>query len=355
LSSKSRHLSPAWKLFRASERSNIPLSMILELTRRCHLRCVHCYLEGSREPDSPELSTREWKNVLLQLKDSGCMYLAFTGGEVLLRPDIMDLARFARRLAFNLRIFTTAHGLTPVQARGMAALGVDRVDVSLYGRPKTHAAVTGSTSAFEGSLRGINHLRRAGVRVVLKAPLMSLNVEDRAWLLDFARKRGLLCSFDPTLAPRNNGALDNLDLRLPPAKLDEVFSDPRLTTPEEIEGGRAFQSGDYEDFLCSAGRNTGAIGPSGDVFPCLQWPVSCGNVRFHDFGEIWKGSMTLAGIRKLKDLPARDADPGSDGIPIYRNNCPGIASIESGDPLKPVPYDRQVQDSEWKAKERIPR
>ncbi|MFH2204594.1 MAG: radical SAM protein [Elusimicrobiota bacterium] len=341
-------LSPAWQLFKLSDENFVPLAMILELTRRCHLRCVHCYLDETQEPGDAdelrrmrkeELTAKEWKGVLKQLADAGCMYLALTGGEVFLRPDTLEIAHYARELAFNVRIFTTAMHVNEEIAGELAAMGIDRVDVSLYGRKQTHAAVTRCARAFDRSVRGIKVLRAAGTRVAIKVPLMTLNAVDRHWLQDFAQELGARCLFDPTLTPRNSGKKNNLEHRLPAAELDEIFADPRITTRDNLAAVEEFQSGEYEDYLCSAGRNSGAIDPYGEVNPCLQWPVKCGNIRGEAFKDIWHGSSVLREIRELKHRKQ------TTGSAAYCNNCPGLAYLESGDALQPADYDMRVQDS----------
>jgi MoaA/NifB/PqqE/SkfB family radical SAM enzyme len=57
----------------------IPLYATLELTWRCNFRCVHCYQEGLRKRHD-ELTTREWKQLMDELVELGCLFLTLTGG-----------------------------------------------------------------------------------------------------------------------------------------------------------------------------------------------------------------------------------------------------------------------------------
>src|ERR1700758_1846144 len=78
----------------------IPLSVHLDVTYRCNERCSHCYLDHE---DKGEMTTEEIRGVLDQLADAGVFFLAFSGGEVFLRRDFLNLVEYARRLQFNLK------------------------------------------------------------------------------------------------------------------------------------------------------------------------------------------------------------------------------------------------------------
>ena len=85
----------------------------IELTYRCVERCIHCYIDDAPKfCAADELTTNEWKEVLRQLRDMGCVRVLLTGGEVLLRPDLCDIAEYATDLGLIVNIFTTGIGLT---------------------------------------------------------------------------------------------------------------------------------------------------------------------------------------------------------------------------------------------------
>ena len=77
---------------------NMPIEATLELTYRCNLKCIHCYVDCKDLPD--ELTFDEWRDVLDQLKAAGFIYLLFTGGEIMVRPDFLDIASYARSCGF---------------------------------------------------------------------------------------------------------------------------------------------------------------------------------------------------------------------------------------------------------------
>jgi MoaA/NifB/PqqE/SkfB family radical SAM enzyme len=84
-------------LQRATNGARVPLNGSFELTFRCNLRCIHCYI-----PDysgAGELSTGEVKRILSEAADEGCLWMLLTGGEVLSRRDFPEIYLHARRPA----------------------------------------------------------------------------------------------------------------------------------------------------------------------------------------------------------------------------------------------------------------
>src|SRR3989339_1369704 len=116
---------PSDALFQITRARDIPLLCTFEVTRSCNLRCRHCYLAPvTRARTNGELTTAEIKKTLRALAAAGTLMLTFTGGELFLRKDIIELCRFARSLSFDLRLFTNATLITESHARALSALSL---------------------------------------------------------------------------------------------------------------------------------------------------------------------------------------------------------------------------------------
>ena len=89
----------------------IPFKLDWELTYRCNLKCAHCYQTGLSYGE--ELSTKKIYSILDELASLGCLYITFTGGEILLRKDFLDIAQYARKKNFALRLFTNGTLIDP--------------------------------------------------------------------------------------------------------------------------------------------------------------------------------------------------------------------------------------------------
>lgn len=313
---------------------NIPVSVTIELTRRCPLSCRHCYLPETRGRSGPagELTTAQWEKILAQLAGAGGLYLVFTGGEPLLRPDLAELCRHAKKLKFDVRIFSTALGLTGELARELGEAGVSAFEISLYGRPPLHDSVTGKKGSFKASLAAARLLKKNGLKVKFKTPLMKINADQAAWLRKLARAGGFEISFDPTVTAANDGNGSALALRLSGAALAKAVK-PLVTAPDRGPGPAAGLSSAAAGFLCGAGRNVCAVGPGGELYSCLQLPVKLGDLTKRKFADLWKNSPWLKKWRRagVGDLKTCSSCAHLD----FCSRCPGVSLVEEGDPLAP--------------------
>ncbi|HEC49903.1 MAG TPA: 4Fe-4S cluster-binding domain-containing protein, partial [Candidatus Desulfofervidus auxilii] len=72
--------------------------VVWNCTRRCNLKCKHCYAQAEDKDFSNELTTEEGKQLIKDLATFGCPVLLFSGGEPLIRKDVLELAEYAAQL-----------------------------------------------------------------------------------------------------------------------------------------------------------------------------------------------------------------------------------------------------------------
>ena len=130
------------RLARQALARRIPCFGMFELTYRCNLECVHCYLAGGRS--TPELPTAEVKRLIAEAAEAGCFSLLLTGGEPFVRADFREIYLHAKKLGLLIFLFTNGSAIPadflPVLRRYPPAL----IDISLYGASEeTYARVTG--------------------------------------------------------------------------------------------------------------------------------------------------------------------------------------------------------------------
>jgi AdoMet-dependent heme synthase len=304
----------------------IPLSAHLDITWRCNERCVHCYLDHD---GVGEMTTSEIKEVLRQLAESGTFFLAISGGEPLLRRDFFEILEYARSLHFNVKLKTNAVMIGPKEAMRLRELGVEQVQISIYShRPEIHDAITKLPGSLKRSLAAIERLTAHGLKVSITNVLMQQNVSDAKAVQKLAKELGVAFVIDPTITPKLDGDRSILDLGLSNSALKEVFR------TEEFVG----DIGEFcapvgpvdEDVLdgysCSAGHTLVYISPFGDVYPCVQFPMPCGNLRTQTFDDIWQRSKPLNELRTVhvRDLPTCSTCSHAGSC----SRCPGLAYME---------------------------
>ena len=304
----------------------VPLSVHLDITYRCNERCEHCYLEHSGEN---ELSTGEIRAFLKQFADAGTLFLTISGGEPLLRRDCFEIIESARELNFNVKLKTNAVLIRERQARRLREAGVEQVQVSIYShKPEVHDAITKLPGSLSRSLEGIRLMRAAGLKVTLANVLMKSNARDFAGVQALADETGSQYTLDPTITPMLNGDTAILALSLPPEGLRAVFRDERLVgrVDEFCAPPAPIDDSIREGIPCSAGHTSCYVSPWGEVYPCVQFPLLCGNLREQPFSAIWNRSERLREVRAIRAKHLSTCSSCSHLGSCTR--CPGLAFME---------------------------
>lgn len=304
----------------------VPWAVHLDVTYRCNERCVHCYLDHD---DRGEMTTSEIKSVLDQLVQAGTFFLTFSGGEVFMRQDFLELVAYARRLLFNVKVKTNAAMIRERQAAQMRQLGVEQIQISVYShRPEIHDGITKLPGSLKKTIEAIRFLKSQGLKVVVANVLMTLNSTDQAGVHALARELGVSYTLDPTITPKIDGDTSILDLRIATSDLNAVLHNQDLVgnVDEYCAAPPAVSEDDMDGYSCSAGHTSVYISPYGDVFPCVQFPLPSGNVRRQKFLDIWNDSPALNEVRAIhaRDLPV--CSTCSHMATCTR--CPGLAYME---------------------------
>ena len=153
-----------------------PLSAMIEIADRCNEKCVHCYqVQGQKG----EMTTEEIFGVLDELAEMGVLFLTISGGEATLRKDFLDIVAYARKKKFAVKLFTNGLKVTRELASKLGELAVQEVQISLYSsHANVHDWVTNVPGSWEKTTAAARYLVDAGVKVVLKTPVMRINEDD---------------------------------------------------------------------------------------------------------------------------------------------------------------------------------
>ncbi len=267
-----------------------------ELTHACNLRCRHCYLDPAHRATG--CTFEEARRVLDQLREMGCLFLVFTGGEILLHPDFFAIAAYARRNSFALRLMTNGTLIDRATAARIADLDPVSVEMSLYASTAAlHDRITGVPGSFAATMAAAGHLRRHALRVVFKSLIMRENRDELPAMQACARRMGAEYLFDMTMVRRNDGSAAPLALKLTPDEMRQFFRDnPLSVRPVPEEAGLA----------CTAGMNTLFIDACLEVFPCIGLKLSLGKARDDCLRELWQEAPALKKLRGLKEEDFRE-------------------------------------------------
>lgn len=291
----SSSLASVKEFFRHVGDVRIPFSATLELTYRCNFECVHCYCVIDPAKTPHEMTTEEWKNVLDQLAGAGGLAVTITGGDPFVRKDFFEIAEYAREKRFAIKVLTNGSFLNERNAERLAALKPAHVSISLYGAtPETYAAVTGEARFFDASIAGIRRLKELGVRIQIKLPMLTESFHERHAMIALAKELGHSWRIDAEIGPKDDGNLSPLAHQLSDSQLAEYVREFESPLPATIERFKP------TDQLCRPGTASLAVGPYGDIYPCMQIKRSMGNLRERPFAEIWSESQELARVRAMR-------------------------------------------------------
>jgi radical SAM protein with 4Fe4S-binding SPASM domain len=286
--------------------------------------------------DRPELSTSEIRDILDQLAKAGTLYLTFSGGEIFIREDFLEIAEYARRLHFALRLMTNGTLINEHVADRVAALYPDRVSISIYSTtPEIHDGITLVPGSLARTIRAVKMLRDRKVKLSIGSVLMSQNVNNYLKVYELAQSMGASFRGDPRVTPRNDGDPFPLRFQINEDDLFRVWTDPIFTEqpknePEEFHSPGEFHSNDdWGDILCGAAHMSFYVSPYGDLYPCVQFPTLCGNLRSEFFQKIWYHSPQMLEVRST--LPSQLPICSKCNLVEHCRTCPGLAYIEEGD------------------------
>lgn len=290
--------------------------VVWNVTRRCNLKCVHCYAHAKDQPFEGELSTVEGKRVLDDLSEFGCPVILFSGGEPLMRPDLPELAAYAVQKGMRAVISTNGTLITPDVARDLKAIGLSYVGISLDGMEEVNDRFRGVKGAFQRAIEGIRSCRREGIKVGLRFTMNRLNGAEIPSIFDLLEEQDIprVCFYHLVYAGRGSKLMEedlsHVETR---AAVDLIMDRTRdlhlrgkakevLTVDNHADGPYVYlrllregspRSASVLELLKmnegnNSGRGIGCISWDGEVHADQFWRhYSFGNVREHPFSRIW--------------------------------------------------------------------
>jgi radical SAM protein with 4Fe4S-binding SPASM domain len=295
-----------------------PYLVALNLTRKCNLRCAHCYLDAGARADGGdgELSTDEVQRLIDDIADlSDETMVVLTGGEPLLRPDIYTLARHAAARGLMVVLGTNGVLLDARRVQALKDAGVQALGISLDSLdPTYHDRFRGVGGAWNKTLAGIEACRRSGLMFQIHFTVTDDNAHELDDVIAFAREAGasVLNVFFLVCTGRGAGVsnistevYERVLLRLAQAARDEDALLVRarcaphfkriaheLDPPLPITLAEGYEAGG-----CLAGTRYCRVTPTGEVTPCPYMEISAGSIRDRGFRDLWRDSPIFDRLR----------------------------------------------------------
>jgi 12,18-didecarboxysiroheme deacetylase len=303
--------------------------VVWNVTRRCNLKCVHCYAHAKDRADSNELDTAQGKQLIDDLADFGAPVILFSGGEPLVRKDLPELAGYAVENGMRAVISTNGTLIAAPMARTLKKIGLSYVGISLDGMQEVNDRFRGITGAFQSALRGIKNCQDAGIKVGLRFTINKFNVSEIPHIFKLVEEMDIprVCFYHLVYAGRgtelvaddltHEGTRNAVDLIINETRRLHAIGKPKevLTVDNHADGPYLYlrllkedpqRAKEVLELLQwnegnNSGRGIGCVSWDGEVYPDQFWRhLSLGNVLKRPFSEIWTDPSNPL-LQKLKE------------------------------------------------------
>jgi len=303
--------------------------VVWNATRACNLKCVHCYAQAKAQGQENELNTQQAKIMIDDLVEFGSPVLLFSGGEPLMRKDLVELAHYAVNQGLRAVISTNGTLIDRDKAKALKDIGLSYVGVSLDGMEEINDRFRGKKGAFQQALSGIRNCREVGLKVGLRFTINRLNAAEIPFIFDLLEREKIprVCFYHLVYSGRGSNLLDqDLDHEETRQAVDIIIERTQdlhergmdkevLTVDNHADGPYLYlkmlkqgnvRSPEVLELLKmnegnSSGRGIGCISWDGSVHADQFWRHhSFGNIKERPFSSIWT-DMTDPLMAKLKE------------------------------------------------------
>jgi heme d1 biosynthesis radical SAM protein NirJ len=336
--------------------------VIWNLTRRCNLKCRHCYTVSADVHFPGELSHDQAVATLDDLGRFGIPALILSGGEPLDRFDFFDLAKQARPLVRMLALSTNGTKIHGEIADRVAEIGFDYVGISIDGIGATNDWFRGVDGAFDDAVRGVRECKKRGIKVGLRFTLTRDNESQLPDLLKLCDDEGVDKFYLSHLVyagrgDKNRGedAVHDHTRRAMDILIDKAWNDASNGRPLDIVTGNNDADAVYlmnwaadlfeqdkldnlRDHLEAWGGNSSGLGVAnidhqGKVHPDTYWSdYTIGSVKDAAFSDLWTGDDPMLAQLRRRPRPLK----GRCGACAFQSVCGGNTRIRAlqltGDP-----------------------
>ncbi|MBI5399666.1 radical SAM protein [Candidatus Saganbacteria bacterium] len=309
--------------------------VVWNTTRSCNFRCRHCYTDSENKKYPGELTTEEGRNLIADLAAFKIPALLLSGGEPLVRPDLLALAQYAKNLGIRPTLSTNGSLIDEKMAEKVKQAGFTYVGISLDGLEKVNDEFRGVEGAFQRALAAFRNCRAVEQKVGLRLTLTKHTVADLQRIFDLIEKEGInrVCFYHLVYSGRGGRLMaDDLSNQETREALDIILARTQdfynrglgidvLTVDNHADGIYLYlkllkkdpeRAAKVLELLkwngggrFSSGVGIADIDPAGNVHADQFWQHhTFGNVRERKFSDIWRDTSDplMAGLKNRLPL-----------------------------------------------------
>jgi radical SAM protein with 4Fe4S-binding SPASM domain len=313
----------------------VPLVLSWNVTRKCNLKCSHCYINARPRDYTDELTTEEGKRLINQICEVSHPLLILSGGEPLLRRDIYELIEYGTQKGLRMGLGSNGALIDDSVAKKLKQSGIKTVSISIDSHvPEHHDDFRGVKGSWQKAVNAIRALRENGLLVQVNTTLTQQNYDEIDDIMSLAEKLGVENFHLFFLVPTGRG---KKIADVTPVMYEEMIKNTFAKTarhrlnvkpscaPQFMRIAKDMNL-DMRQWVrgCMAGLYYCRVYPNGEVTPCPYLPIKLGNIREKSFKEIWFNAEVF---KKIRDF---DSLKGKCGACEYRSICGGCRARAYG-------------------------
>ena len=277
------------------KRKRVPFSTYFAVTDECPFKCPHCsygqHLAG-------HMDTQQAIEAIEQIKSLGTITIGFTGGEPLLRDDIVKLVQAASDT--NCIMFSTGHRLTKELAQDLSKAGLGCLTIGLESdNLEEHDKIRGVSGSFDEGIRAIRTSQDAGLYTAISTVGARNKLNDGTInrMAEMAAKLGVheFRILEPVPTGRCQTDVSQMLNADESKRLADFHKQWNRKGKAPTIASFAYLESD-EMFGCGAGYHHLFIDAVGNVCPCDLTQLSMGNITEDPLLEIWNRMSEWFGL-----------------------------------------------------------
>lgn len=314
------------------------LSLELEFSKKCNLRCVYCYASAG-EALNNELTLPELKDIILQAKDIGARKIILLGGgEPLLYDHVREVVEFIRAQGLMQSLFTNGMLITKDLAEFLFKNGVSVVVKRNSNIPEVQNMLGGIKDCHEKIQAGFDRLIEAGypsgnTQLGIQTVICRQNLKEIPDLWAWARERGVIPYFE-IITSQGRAKEFNKDLAVTNDELHDVFE--KLKDIDENRFGHKWSPHPtIASFTCKRHLYSCLVNSQGLIQPCTGIDMPVGDLRKEKLKDILAKSPVIKNLRNIYTTIEGECQSCEFAVDCY--GCRGNAYQSTGNYLASDP------------------
>ncbi|MEG2110394.1 MAG: radical SAM protein [Clostridium sp.] len=310
-------------------KNRIPIHTTISITKGCNFRCLYCYEQPLKE-NNTTIPLNQWKNILKQVKQRGCISLTITGGEPLYSKDFINIYEYAYDLNFKVNIITNLSLINDEVLTLLRKKPPVEISGTLYGvSNKTYDEFCKHKKGWDIVKNNIDKLLRNNINIKLHTVLNVYNNAELKEMLDYTNKNNINFHVYRKVSCDINGNKEPQKYQINQIQEIEsynIIKDEELAIQSTKNNQKLWEKG-YKN--CCAGISSCYINSRGEMYLCNRYVNSSFNVLDLGFDESWNNIYHLR-----KEIIEVVNECGKCKKNIYCGKCNPIFISEKDRPAK---------------------